>query len=154
CSHRRAALRITIECHGRVANVGPSERRLERARHFEADRGDDDAIDGSSRCLHRDRESVRGRHALADANDANVEAWHRELGHLDQFICCLKYVEDGGQPEVERAVESKNVHSHGKYDTKNGILANSPACGTCLFSCSFVQPYRRYRCCRSAYSFG
>jgi hypothetical protein len=46
----------------------------------------------------------------------------------DQLVGRLERVEDGGQPEVEDAVESEYVDAHGKYDIKNGVLANTPDC--------------------------
>ena len=41
----------------------------------------------------------------------------------DQFIGSLKSVEDRGEAEIKNAIKGKNVNTHGKYDTKNGVLA-------------------------------
>ena len=102
--------------------------------------------------VNRHRESLRGRDLLSHADDSHVESRHRHAGHLDQLVGRLKRVEDGGQPEVEDAVESEDVDAHGKYDIKNGVLANTPDCARRLESSIPVTPQRRIQCSSSACS--
>ena len=90
-------------------------------------RGNDDAV----RCSRtdgpdRNGEALRGLDHFSNADDPWLESRHGKPGHLDQLVRRLKDIEDGGETQIEDAVESEDVDTHGKDDTKNGVLANTP----------------------------
>ena len=91
--------------------------------------------------MNRNGQPVRCLDGSSDSNDPRVESRNGEAGELDQLVRGLEHVEDGGQSEVEDAVEGKDVESHGKYDTKNGVLANTNLAG-CRLLC-FYDPITR-----------
>src|SRR5688572_1967633 len=79
---------------------------------------------------------MSGGNRSPDANDAQLEPRDVHAGHLDQLVCRVKDIEHGGQPEVEDSVEREDVDTHGKYDTKHGVLANSTNADRALTSTS------------------
>src|SRR5512143_842722 len=141
--HRRAAT-IPLSKRGRgIADVGPGERGLERTGHLEADGRHHDAV-GRSRGnrLNRNAKAVRGLDDPSHAHGPHLESRHREPGYFDQFVGGLEDVEDGGQAEIEDAVESKDGYAHGKYDAKYGTLAYSTKEGPGL-GCVYHSPTHR-----------
>jgi len=74
--------------------------------------------------MNRDTETLRRPDILSDPDDAYLESRHRQRGQLDQFVCRLKCIKDGRQPQIKDAIESKNLYAHGNNDIKNGALAS------------------------------
>src|SRR5207302_7544616 len=70
-------------------------------------------------------EALRSPDCLSHADNADLEARHRQTAHLDHFVCRLECIEDSRQSEVKDVVEGKDVNAHGKNDTKYGVLAYS-----------------------------
>jgi hypothetical protein len=75
---------------------------------------------------------VRGRDCFSNADDAKLESWDGERGQLDELVGRVECIQDGGQAEIEDAVESENVNAHGKYDTKYDVLAYTTKRPRCL----------------------
>jgi hypothetical protein len=73
--------------------------------------------------MNRDTQALRGPDCLSHSHNPDLESRHRKPGHPNQFVGRLKGIENSRQAQIKDAIESKDIHTHGKYDTKYGILA-------------------------------
>jgi hypothetical protein len=109
-SHGCAATRPLPKQWSSIKNIWPGKRRLQRARHLEANRRDNDAIRSApARGMNRNAESLGRFDSLSHSNDPGFKLGHGQPGQLNQFVGCLEDIENGGQPQIKDAIENENI---------------------------------------------
>jgi hypothetical protein len=61
--------------------------------------------------------------AFSHAHDADVKSRRGDSRQLDQFVGRLQPIDDRREAEIEDAVESEHVDTHGDNDTDNVVSA-------------------------------
>ena len=125
-AHRRSLPRPLLKKQGRIADVGPRERPLQRVGHLEANRRHHDAIRNPLwRRANRHRQTQRRLDGLPDADDRDVEPRRRKARQFGELVGRLEGVEDYGQAGIEDIFQREHGHVHGKNDINYGVLVNS-----------------------------